>query len=74
MVMQYSVCILDSRNSFLRSFTPGPLAIYLSVTNSICSELFLYCFLLLHLSIHNYFVGPGLTGKRGTRMLEIVNP
>ena len=43
--MQYCVHILDSRNSFLRSFTPGPSAIYLSVTNSICSELFLHCFL-----------------------------
>ena len=55
--MQYSVHILDSSNSFLRSYTPVPSAIFLSVTDTICLEFFLHWFLCYsHLSMHSYFI------------------
>ena len=56
MVIEHCVHILDSSNSFLKPYTPVPSAIFLSVTNSICLELFPTWFMCYSpLSIYPYF-------------------
>ena len=57
MGVEHCVYILDSSNSFLRSYTPVPSAIFLIMTVSVCLELFPHWFLCYSLvSIKSYFI------------------
>ena len=57
MGVEHCVHILDWSNSFLRLYTPLPSPVFLTVTNSVCLELFPQWFLCYSpVSIHSYFI------------------